>query len=472
MLSPFRLATVAALLLPASPLPAAGKEHRVTSAADILRITSGLRAGDVLVMTSGDWKSEAIVFQGTGTREKPITLRAEIPGKVLLTGGSTLAIDGDHLVVSGLSFSEGQSDRAAIELRGHQCRLTDTAVTRGNYKFFVQVRGTENRVDHCYLADKTSVHPTLQIEVEGKPNHHRIDHNFFGPRPPLRRNGGETIRVGYSHQSMTNSATLVESNLFEQCDGENEIISNKSCENIYRFNTFRDCGGMFTLRHGNRCRVEGNFFFGNGKRGSGGIRVIGEDHVVINNYIEGVEEGGFWITSGIPDSPLNGYFQARNCLIAFNTFVDSRGPAIELDAGLGRSRRTLRPENITIANNLFSVTDSLLLKGKEGTNFKWIGNLATAPGPATNVAALRIIQPKLTRAEDGLWRPAANCPARQAAEGTFSAITDDIDGHPRTGRFDVGCDQASDQPALRRPLTSADVGPSWMKRNSRLTSTK
>ena len=477
MLSPLRLGNIAAVLLLASLLPAAsgnssGAEHRVASAADILRITPELHAGDVLVMVNGEWKGEAVVFNGKGADERPITLRAETPGKVLLSGGSTLTIDGEHLVVSGLSFGEGQSDRSAIELRGRQCRLTDTAVTRGNYKFFVHIRGTENRVDHCYLADKTSVHPTLQVEVEGRPNHHRVDYNFFGPRPPLGRNGGETIRVGYSHQSMTNSATLVENNLFERCDGENEIISNKSCENIYRFNTFRDCGGMFTLRHGNRCRVEGNFFLGHGKRGSGGIRVIGEDHVVINNYIEGVEEGGFWITSGIPDSPLNGYFQARNCLIAFNTFVESRGPAIELDAGLGRARRTLRPENITIANNLFSVTDSLLLKGREGANFKWIGNLAAAPGAGTNTTALRIIQPGLTRGGDGLWRPATNCPARQAAEGTFAAITNDIDGHPRTGRLDVGCDQASDQPVLHRPLTAADVGPSWMKRNGRLTSTK
>ena len=105
---------------------------------------------------------------------------------------------------------------------------------------------------------------------------------------------------------MRNSGTLVESNLFDRCDGEIEIISSKSCENIYRFNTFLDCAGMLTLRHGNRCRVEGNFFLGHHKKGSGGIRIIGEDHIIINNYIEGIEKGGFWITSGIVNSPLNG----------------------------------------------------------------------------------------------------------------------------------------------------------------------
>jgi poly(beta-D-mannuronate) lyase len=58
---------------------------------------------------------------------------------------------------------------------------------------------------------------------------------------------------------------------------------------------------MFTLRHGNGCLVEGNFFIGNHKRGSGDIRIIGENHAIINNYIEGVENGGFWLTAGMTE---------------------------------------------------------------------------------------------------------------------------------------------------------------------------
>jgi poly(beta-D-mannuronate) lyase len=443
-------------------------EYRVTNAVQLASATERLQPGDVVVMVNGDWKNQSLIFTARGTADKPITLRAETPGKVVV--GSKLAIDGEHVTVTGLSFGDGQSEGSALELRGRNCRLTETSVVGGQYKFFVHMRGTSNRVDHCYLAGKTSVHPTLQVEVEGKPNHHIIDHNYFGPRPPLGRNGGETIRVGYSHQSMTNSRTLVERNLFEQCDGEIEIISNKSCENVYRFNTFRDCAGMFTLRHGNRCRVEGNFFFGNGKRGSGGIRVIGEDHVVINNYIERVQEGGFWITSGIVDSPLNGYFQARNCLIAFNTFVDSPGPALDLAAGIGRARRTLLPENITIANNLLCPTDGHVFKGDEGRGFKWLGNIASVSS-VTNTTKLRIADPRLAR-DAGLLRPANDSPARNGAEGTFAAVTIDIDGQPRTGGLDAGCDQLSARPATNHPLTPADVGPSWMNRASVSTSTK
>ncbi|HET6409512.1 MAG TPA: polysaccharide lyase 6 family protein, partial [Chthoniobacteraceae bacterium] len=321
---------------------ALGLEYRAASAAEIERLSELLKPGDVVIMRNAVWTDQQIVLGGKGTSEAPITIRAETPGQVVLGGNSSMTIAGEHLVVSGLWLKDGTGTRDGIALTGSHCRLTQCAVTGGSYKFFVHLFGAENRVDHCYLADKMSDSPTLQVEVGKEPNHHRIDSNHFGPRPPLGRNGGETIRIGYSHQSMDNSGTVVERNLFDRCDGENEIISSKSCENTYRWNTFRDCAGMLTLRHGNRCSVDTNFFLGHGKRGSGGIRVIGEDHTVINNYIEGVTEGGIWITSGIPNSALKGYFQARNCLIAFNTVVDSRGPCVDLAAGFGSSGRTLR----------------------------------------------------------------------------------------------------------------------------------
>jgi poly(beta-D-mannuronate) lyase len=450
-----------ALVQARSLAPAA--EHQVCSAEEVARLVKDLRPGDVLVMADGTWKDQDITFRGKGTREQPITLRAETPGKVVLTGTSSLTIDGEHLVVSGLCLKEGKSSKDCVRLLGRHCRLTETAIFNWSAKFYVHVFGTDNRVDHCYLAGKTSDSPTMQIEAEGTPNRHRIDHNHFGHRPPLGRNGGETIRVGYSHQSLTDSGTVVEQDLFERCDGEIEIISSKSCGNIYRGNTFLDCAGMLTLRHGNRCTVEGNFFLAHHKWGSGGIRIIGEDHTIINNYIDGVEKGAFWITAGIPDSPLNGYFQARNVLIAFNTVVDSRGPYLDLDAGLGSSRRDLRPENITIANNLFALPEKgALLQGTEGKGFRWLGNVTNA---TLEHPGIRPLDPRLERGKDGLWRPAADSPVRGLAEGRFPAVQTDMDGQPRPERRDVGADQISEAPITNRPLKSQDVGPAWLDRS-------
>jgi poly(beta-D-mannuronate) lyase len=447
------LATLAAsLLAPAAELP-------VSSAADIAQAASRAKPGDTLVMTDGEWRDQAIVLNARGSAENPITLRPQTPGKVVLAGQSSLIIDGEHTVVTGLLLQNSTATTDGISLRSHHNRVTQCAVVGGRHKFFVHLFGHSNRVDHCYLADKSNDSPTMQVEVEEHPNGHRIDHNHFGHRPPLGRNGGETLRVGYSHQSMRDSGTTVEYNLFDRCDGELEIISNKSCANVYRCNTFLNSAGTLTLRHGNRCLVEGNFFLAGGKRGSGGIRVIGEGHAIINNYIERTADGGIRITSGIVDSPLNGYFQAKDCLIAYNTIVENRGPCLELDAGINSSRRTLRPERITIANNVMIPGEGgTLFKGKEGDAWTWIGNVASAER-----AGVRNVDPKLQRAIDGHLRPTSASPLIGAAEGEFPIVTRDIDGQPRGPKPDIGCDQLSDAPIANRPLTGVDLGPSWMK---------
>jgi len=344
-----------------------------------------------------------------------------------LTGESSVSIDGENLVVSGLHLKDAQLKGDGIKLAGSHNRLTDTAVTGGSFKFFVHIFGTSNRMDHCYLAEKTSVDPTLQIEVSQKePNNHLIDHNHFGHRPPLGKNGGETIRCGYSFQSMFSSKTTVENNLFDRCDGEIEIISNKSCDNIYRNNTFLDCGGFLTLRHGNRCTVDGNLIIGKGKKGSGGIRIIGEDHVITNNYITEVDDGVFRITLGIVDSPLVGYFQAKRCRIEKNVVVNCYGAYLELDAGMGTSRRTLRPENITLSGNIFVLPamGASLMKGMEGEGWKWSDNVAFGPQLEGDYRGVRIVDPHLKKGDDGIWRTA-------------------------------------DDPAKNHPLTAKDVGPSW-----------
>lgn len=438
-------------------------EINVSSAAEIAAANS--QPGDTLVMAAGTWNDQAIVFKASGSEEKPVTLRAQTPGKVILSGKSSLKIDGQYVIVAGLLFKDGAGGGDCINLAGRHNRLTDCAVVGGDYKFFVHFFGQNNRMDHCYMAEKTSGDPTLQIEVaEKEPNNHLVDHNHFGHRPPLGRNGGETIRVGYSFQSMFSSKTTVEHNLFERCDGELEIISNKSCDNIYRYNTFLQCAGFLTLRHGNRCTVDGNFFFGKGVKGAGGVRIIGEDHTVINNYFADLTDGVFRITSGIVDSELKGYFQAKRCIVAFNTVVNCKGAYLELDAGIGTSRRTLRPADITIANNIFDMPKEKegvqLIKGTPGEGWKWMGNLASIFELDAEPPGIHLIDPKL-QLNDGVLRPATDSPAVHAAQDGFAQIKFDIDGQPREGKYDIGCDQISVAPITNRPLAPKDVGPSW-----------
>ncbi len=453
-------------------------EIYVSSASDIASALNNIAPGDTLTMTDGIWTDQRIMFKANGTADQPVLLRAQTPGKVKLTGKSNLRISGSYLVVDGLYFINGESPSGAVvEFRdgsahAFNSRLTNSAIVNYNpssksidYKW-VSLYGQNNRVDHCYLRGKNHNGTTLVVWKNALPDSHLIDHNYFAYRPELGVNGGETIRIGTSEWSLDNSRTIVEYNYFEQCNGEIEIISNKSCENIYRYNTFVENEGALTLRHGNRCEVYGNFFFGNKKSNTGGVRIIGEDHTVYNNYFQDLNGDGYrsaiGMMNGVPNSPLNRYFQVTNARVLFNTIVNCKSP---FDIGLGAdSEKTLPPENCIIANNVVSMdnTNFMVEYEDDPINMFYEGNIMYGSGLGIdNPGGISEIDPMLSLAEDGLFRPAAQSPVMGFAQGDYSFINDDMDGQGRTGNYDSGADQVADTPVLRFPIGPEETGPSW-----------
>ena len=482
-----RVVRLALALGPLTFGPLAAAERAVADADGLAAAAKAARPGDVIVMRDGVWRDADLVFEAHGTEGGPITLRAETPGKVVLAGRSRLRIAGEHLVVDGLWFKgDGPgggtaSDADVIEFRrdskrhARRCRLTNCAVTDFNppdgrtETKWVSLYGADNRVDHCRFAGKANAGATLVVWVAGGPNRHLVDRNDFGPRPRLGRNGGETIRVGTSDVQAIDSRTVVERNLFRECDGEIEIVSNKSCGNVYRSNTFLDCAGALTLRHGDRCVVEGNVFLGHGKKNTGGVRVVGEDHRVVNNYFAGLAGGegrsALTLMNGLPDSPPSGYARVKRATVAFNTFVDCRSPLLIGYAGDEPTGPVLPPEGCLIADNVVVGTEGPFVRIEtEPADLRWAGNLfhgaRTGLPPTPGVA---VIDPQLRPAADGLLRPAATSPAVDAASSEVSCGRDDFDGQPRDARPDVGCDEVSDARVAVRPVNSADVGPEWMQ---------
>lgn len=361
-------------------------------------------------MANGTWSDADLLFAAAGAEQRPITLRPETPGKVIITGASQLRLAGSYLVVEGLLFRDTTLDEVVVFRRSskefaHYCRLTNCAIVDCNSmgkesSRYVSLYGTHNRVDHCYLAGKKKLGTTLVVWVGDGPNQHVIDRNHFGHRPELKKNGGETIRVGTSDVSMTSSKTLVETNYFEECDGETEIISNKSCDNTYRGNTFVRCAGALTLRHGNRCLVEGNYFLGQHAKRTGGVRIIGEDHRVVNNYFEGLEgddaRSAISLMAGLPNSPLSGYFQVKRATVAGNTVVDCKHPLV-VGVTDKDTEPDLPPTDCTITKNL------LVGRGREpieqpieAVRTKWIDN-----------QVMTQIDGSLPREQNGLIRPIA-----------------------------------------------------------------
>jgi len=139
---------------------------------------------------------------------------------------------------------------------------------------------------------------------------------------------------------------------------------------------FKECQGAVVLRHGNNNTVEGNIFWGNGKEGSGGVRVINEANWIVNNFFSNCYGEGFRsplaIMNGVFNSPPNRYLPVRDAVIANNTFYNCT--SFSLGEGAD-NERSVPPINVYLFNNIFynnrdtisyysfSKTDSIYFSG-------------------------------------------------------------------------------------------------------------
>lgn len=337
--------------------------------------------GDEIVLANGVWKDVQIRLTTSGTEDKPITLRAETAGEVLIQGQSDLKLGADYIIVDGLYFVNGYSPSEAVisyaiskDSVANHCTVTNCVIEdynklqRNFQDLWVIFRGRHNQMDHCYLAGKSNRGPTVRVDIEGNRNinnYHKILDNHFGPRPPKGGPSAETIQIGNSFTSMSPSYTLVANNLFEACNGEVEIISSKTNFNEFRNNVFYKSEGSLVTRHGNYCTVDGNYFIGDkASENIGGIRLIGTGHTATNNYFYNLKGQNFRsplaVMNGIPKSPLNRYIQVTDVVIAHNTWVDCTSPwqfgvgsnVSQKDVLPASEIRSARPKRTVVANNL------------------------------------------------------------------------------------------------------------------------
>ncbi len=453
------------------------KSIKVTNISQYKEAVKTLVAGDSVVLANGIWKDAELVFKGTGNKEKNIYLTAETPGKVTMEGQSCLRLSGEYLHVSGLVFQNGYSPRGnVIEFRtsskdyAYNSTVTECVIDKFNKPMkdssdhWIGLYGKKNTVEYCYLAGKTNEGPTLVVwpnDENSINNGHLIFRNYFGHRPRLGSNGGETIRIGTSHVCMNSSRTIVDGNYFERCNGETEIISNKSCDNIFVNNTFFESEGSLVMRHGDRGIVAGNWFIGNGKIFTGGVRVINEGHQIYNNYFYKLRGDDFRsplaVMNGIPNSELNGYMQVKNVVVANNTYFDCSTPWA-FGVGFGERNRNAKPEGTLLLNNLiYSPNENELIKyydQSEGIRFD--NNIMVS-----NKGVLTVnggVQAEVFHSEIfGIEMVYSKIRAKKLPYVKF-----DILGQTR-GESVIGAFQNSGEKSEIQIATSKNCGPEWYK---------
>ncbi|WP_282074024.1 chondroitinase-B domain-containing protein [Polaribacter atrinae] len=487
------LLIISLLLLIVSCQQKVTKSIIVTNASELLEAAKNAQAGDDIVVKNGTYKDVEIVFQGEGTKENPITLKAETPGKVFIEGVSSLQIGGSYLEVNGLFFRNGYSpfkdviafritdDHVANYSKVTNCVILDyNNLERDQDNLWVQLYGRHNELSNSYIAGKTNGGPTVRVDLKGNQsirNYHKIINNHFGPRPRKGGARGETIQLGSSFTSMSPSNTTIANNLFEECNGEVEIISSKTNFNIIKNNVFYKSEGSVVTRHGNYVTIDGNYFIGDGvNKQFGGIRIVNTGHWIINNYFYNIIGENFRsplaVMNGIPKSPLNRYNQVTDIVVAYNTYVNCKSPW-QFGVGTNIAQAAVLPKSeIRSARALRSVVANNVIYNKEGdknpiiehdkadgVKFKnnIINNQGVDFGDTNRIKASNF---ELVKLSESIYIPKLSGNEGIYKGFGFETITNDLFGNARANANSIG---ATINGELKDPaiLDKTKYGASW-----------
>jgi len=458
---------------------------------------SNASAGTTIILANQTWTDVQININKTGTESNPITIKAQTPGNVFFEGRSNISLGGSYIIFEGVIFqnasgliTNGDKIEPIIEFRDTSnndcvnCIVRNIKIDSYNgtssqetLKFkWIIIYGEYNEVSYSSFIGKNGVGSIINDNHNNStPDYSKIHHNYFADRVPVNNdvnglNDQDAIRIGVSTTSLSDSFTEVYDNFFNNWSGEVEIISNKCGSNKYYNNTFRDFQGTLTLRHGNNTEVYGNYFFANNNSFSGGIRVIGEDHKIYNNYIEGVNHrkpsgsgsgatGGINVSNGKPNSALNEYYQVKNVQIINNTLVNC-DLAIRIGTKVN-SALTLAPENLIVANNIMlNSSDSAFEETTvpfgtsiyEG-NITQNGNWDLINGLNSNQT---VTSGLLTSGSD-FYNITSGSAALDSGLGTYNFLSTDITGGIRSTDFDTGAEEFNSG-GTNLPYSIADVG--------------
>ena len=471
----------------------------IANAEELKAAISNAKPGDEIILKDGIYKDVEIKFRGKGTKDNPITLKAETPGKVSIEGQSYLKFGGEYLVVEGLHFKNGYSpSNAVIDFKishkdsldeiANNCKVTNCVIEdfnkpkRDDSDLWVQFWGRHNELSNCYIAGKTNRGPTVRVSIAGVEsikNYHQIINNHFGPRPVKGGPSGETIQLGDSYTSMSPSHTLVANNLFEECNGEVEIISSKTNFNEFRNNVFYKSEGSLVTRHGNYSIIDGNYFIGDGvNENIGGIRIINTGHWVTNNYFYNLKGTSFRsplaVMNGIPKSPLNRYNQVTDVVVAYNTYVNCSSPwqfgvgtniaqADVLPVSEIRSARAIRT---TVANNVIyneKGLNKIVVENDKADGVMFKNNIVDNKGVSFNGFDGGIAEKslELKKISDNIYLPIGIPSDFEAYNGfDFNTIETDLFGNSRKDNKSIGAVIGTD---VSNPniLDKSKYGTSW-----------
>ncbi|MBW4889224.1 polysaccharide lyase 6 family protein [Mucilaginibacter sp. HMF5004] len=378
---------------------------KVNSIDALQRAINNAKPGDVIVLANGKYTAiQDITVDRKGTPKQPIVICAESNGNAEISGngGFDLVSGAAYVTIKGFKFTN-KAKKDKTEGGSHFCRWTQNIFENSGDGEDLTIAGSDHEIDHNTFQNKNAMGRMLAIRGTGKQIAERlsIHHNYFKNYTDQGgKNGAETLQFGLSGFSLSTSNSVVEYNLFEQCAGENELISVKASGVTLRYNTVRDCLAQFTLRHGNKCAVYGNYFIN-----TPGLRIFGDDHIIVGNYFENCKPA---ITIGNGDgevadgAQLTAHDRPDRILIANNTLVNNQQNYVmtQRTNGMGAT-------DVTFTNNIIQGGGLAAAITGPYPGAKWQGNILFNVKDAGQIPTegYTMADPKLTKGKNGYFAP-------------------------------------------------------------------
>ena len=426
-------------------------------------------AGDQIILSNGVYNSTGtITVSCSGTATKPILITAQTVGGAQIGGADGFNFIGaNYVTLQGFYFTYTNSGTQGliVDTTSTHCRITRNIFETDPVQYWCYVQGDDTEVDHNLFRNKSAVGEYITLAGDATtltiPQRLWVHDNDLFNNHYSGGNGGESTRLGTGAYKLLSAWAVVENNLYEQANGDPEAVSVKTSDNVIRYNTItNNFQGTISLRQGCRNRIEGNFILN-----ADGIKFYADDHLIINNYLQGVISGiqfgaGDFAEITDSDNTATGpHAAAHRARVEFNTMVNC---LVNFDLN---NQGIYIPTDCIVANNLlqgnagsFFVT-SALATGQ--TNFTWLTNIfwGSASYTYSPAGGYLKIDPQLTNNPVTPYHIAVGSPAIGASYAPPGEVVSDMDGQSRSGTPDIGADEYSTAPIIRRPLGTNDVGP-------------
>lgn len=360
--------------------------------------------GDQIVLSGGNYGG-SYTYNKNASANAPIVIKGN--GSAVFTG--VFNMDGSYGVLAGVKFQGGRAT-----MNGHHNRITRSLFANPATPAVEMKSGNHayNRIDHNEFRTVRGYAVEIGAQRDAsKHQGHRIDHNYVYDHWVA---GSEEV-MRMLTDAYRDSYITYEYNLFDKVlQGERhqaELISLKTAKSIVRGNTIINSPNTaITFRETNRTLAEGNYLIDGAS-----IRVMGDDHVIRNNFVGSGGSIELRAGDGTMDTPTNVAGCPKAGLVPIlmpgckGAHAAARRALVENNTAAIKLGINYTGDNIPAANNV--------LRNNTGS----ISNAGPHTGTVNHGGSANTTARKLTMADVGINAPDPTCNGGGGSSSTSSS---------------------------------------------------